>query len=88
MTYAGLASDGEKRGIKSPRDNNAFNAFSTLIDERYREVIDKELSDQRDYIPRLCAVRDSDRATERISSVGEAQQWGAFTGQIDYDRLT
>ena len=65
-----------------------FNAFATLIDERYREVIDKELSDQRDYIPRLCNVRDSDRATERISSVGEAQQWGAFTGQIDYDRLT
>jgi len=64
-----------------------FNAFATLIDERYREVIDKELSDQRDYIPRLCTVRDSDRATERISSVGEAQQWGAFTGSIDYDRF-
>ena len=64
-----------------------FNSFSSLIDERYREVIDKELSDTRDYIPRLCDVRDSDRATERISSVGEAKTWDAFAGQIDYTRF-
>lgn len=64
-----------------------FQAFSSLLDERYREIIDREESDQRDFIPMLCNVRDSDRATERISSVGEAPQWGAFTGQVDYTKF-
>lgn len=64
-----------------------FGAFATLLDERYREIIELTYQDQRDMVPRFYNVKDSDRQTERVSSVGELGEWQQMNGQIGYDRL-
>lgn len=64
-----------------------YSSYMTLLDERYREIIDQTISDQRDMIPQFYDVRDSDRRQERISSVGELGRWQVMQGQVPYDRF-
>lgn len=61
-------------------------AMATLLDERYREVVEQELQDNVDIRGMIYDILQSDRRTERASSIGEMAQVNEFTGQLVYDR--
>lgn len=60
--------------------------YATLLDERYREVVEMELASQKDVVPMIFRQSTMDRRTERKTSVGAYGDIPEFKGQLQYDR--
>src|SRR5215510_9130255 len=62
-------------------------SFPTLVDARYRVVVEQEAADVTDIRPDVFTMMDSDRLDEYSTEVGELGSWAEFTGQITFDQL-
>ena len=60
--------------------------YSTLLDERYREVVEFILASQKDVRGMIFKMGGMDRRTERKTSIGEYPNIPEFTGQVPYAR--
>lgn len=61
--------------------------FPTLVDARYRVVVEEEAADITDVREDLFTLMDSDRLDEYATEIGELGSWAEFSGQVTYDQL-
>src|SRR5260221_14309004 len=62
-------------------------SFQTLLDRRYREIKDMEMSSVTDQIPLWFSEETSESFEERRSTIGELPTWDTFTGNLEYARF-
>lgn len=55
-------------------------SFQTLVDRRYREIVDLELAEQVDQLPSWFSMETSDTFEERKGTIGELPIWDEFGG--------
>lgn len=61
--------------------------FQTLLDRRYKEILEYEYASTRDQISDFYSKDTSDSFEERRGSVGELPTWDEFGGSIPYARF-
>ena len=61
--------------------------FPTLVDARYRVVVEEETQDITDVRDDLYTIMDSDRLDEFATEIGELGSWNEFLGSVNYDQL-
>lgn len=62
-------------------------SFQTLLDRRYKEVVDQQISSTEDQLPLFFSMQTSDSFEERRGSVGEMPVWTAFGGSLTYSQF-
>ena len=62
-------------------------AFFTLVDRRYKAIVEQEIAETEDQISMWFDVQTSDSFEERMGSVGELPTWQEFQGSIEYARF-
>lgn len=61
-------------------------AFFTLVDRRYKAIVDEEIAEIEDQLSMWFDVQSSDAFEERLGSIGELGVWDEFQGSIPYVR--
>jgi len=62
-------------------------SFQSLVDRRYREIVEYEYASQIDQIGEMYSIETSDSYEERRGSVGELPTWDEFNGSLNYVRM-
>lgn len=62
-------------------------SFQTLLDLRYKEILDEQIADTTDQLPLFFNMQTSDTFEERRGSVGEMPTWTAFGGSLTYSQF-